>query len=306
MQDADSLLETPQPSSITPDLIAVRNILLATDFSECSRRALSYALGIACRYESRLHLFHCVDPRPYNLADPEAIQTARNDAQRDLEQLVSDLRRQAGAKNLEINAAVAAGDLSGLLADAVKDDNIDLVVVGTHGRTGWRKAALGSVAEIVVERSGCPVLAVGRFVDRTRVQEFGPESILLACDVSVRSQLAESYAISLARMYGSQLNLVEVLHDGGGRVLAQVSQLEWSEQVVRKPTLDAGLTAPAQMPIDTGAQSDLILQVADQTAADLIVLVVPATHKFTDRFVSTNSYRVISGARCPVLTVHAQ
>jgi hypothetical protein len=53
-------------------------------------------------------------------------------------------------------------------------------------------------------------------------------------------------------------------------------------------------------------KSDLILQVAHQTAADLTVLAVPATHRFSDRFVSTNSYRVVCGARCPVLTVHAQ
>jgi len=306
MQDTDSLLETPRTSSITPDLIAVRNILLATDFSECSTRALSHALGIASRYESRLHLFHCVDPRPYNLADPAAIQAACDDAQRDLERLVSDLRRQAGTRNVEITIGVSAGDLTHLLANAVKDHNVDLMVVGTHGRTGWRKAVLGSVAEVVMEQSCCPVLSVGRFVDRTRIQDFGLESILLVCDVSVPSQLAESYAISLARVHGSQLNVVELLHDGGGRVLGQMSGLEWSERALRNLGVNTGLTVPAQMPIDIGAQSDLILQVADQTAADLIVLVVPATHKLTDRFLSTNSYRVICGARCPVLTVHAQ
>jgi nucleotide-binding universal stress UspA family protein len=165
---------------------------------------------------------------------------------------------------------------------------------------------LGSVTELVVDQSACPVLSVGRFTDRMRIQDFGPESILLACGASVRSQLAESYAVSLARKYNSRLSVVDVVDDKGGRVLAQVSQLKLSEHDVRNTTLDAPLTIPPQLPIDIGAQSDLILQVADQTAADLIVLAVPATHRFSDRFVSTNSYRVVCGARRPVLTMHAQ
>ena len=81
-----------------------------------------------------------------------------------------------------------------LLTDAVKNLNVDLIIVGTHGRTGWRKAVLGSATERVVDESSCPVLSVGRFTDRIRIQEFGPESILLAYGASIRSQLAESYA----------------------------------------------------------------------------------------------------------------
>lgn len=304
MQDADLLLQLPRPSGAL-DPIAIRTILLATDFSDCSKRAMGYALGIAGRYESQLHLFHCIDPTPYNLIDPSPVQTACDDARRELEQVVSDLRREKRTGNVKLNTLVSAGDLISLLTDAVKTLNVDLVIVGTHGRTGWRKAVLGSVAEHVVDQSSCPVLSVGHFADRRRIQEFGPESILLAYGASVRSQLAESYAVSLACKYNSRLSVVDVLDDKGGRVLAQVSQLKLSERDVRNTTLDPPLTIPPQLPIEIGAQSDLILQVADQTAADLIVLAVPASHRFSDRFVSTNSYLVVCGARCPVLTVHA-
>jgi len=71
------------------------------------------------------------------------------------------------------------------------------------------------------------------------------------------------------------------------------------------PLLDSEPIFP-QLPTDIGTQSDLILQVADQTTADLILLPVPHTNRFSPRFVSTHSYRVVCGARCPVLTVHAQ
>ena len=304
MREGGLLSGTLQPSSVTADQMTLRNILLATDFSECSERALSYALGIASRYESRLHLFHCIDPTPYNLVEPNAVQTARDDARRELQRLASDLRR-GRAKNVEVKVVAEAGDLAVILPRAVKDLDLGLIVVGTHGRTGWRKLVLGSVAEIVVDQVSCPVLSVGPSGNRTRIQEFGPENILLAREASSRSQLAESYASSLARKYGSRLTVVDVLENRSGRVVAQVSQLEWCEAERGNTILDRTLTSPSQLPTEIGTQSDLILQIADQTAADLMVLAVPA-HRFADRFLSTNLYRVVCGAPCPVLTVHAR
>lgn len=90
-----------------------------------------------------------------------------------------------------------------------------------------------------------------------------------------------------------------------GRVLAKVSQFEVTELGRRDTFLGLALARPSQLPTEIGTQSDLILQVADQSGADLIVLAMLPTHRFTDRFVSTDSYRVVCGAPCPVLTVHA-
>ena len=131
-------------SSVDLDQMVGRNILLATDFSDFSARALRYALGIASRYESQLYLFHCVDPTPYNFLFPGAVQTALDDARLELERLVSDLRHEDRAKNLEIKIMIEAGDLAVILPKTVKDLDLALMVVGTHGRTGWRKTVLGS------------------------------------------------------------------------------------------------------------------------------------------------------------------
>jgi universal stress protein A len=306
MQAGGWLSEMPRRLSVTPDQTTVRNILLATDFSECSARALDYALGIANRYESQLHLFHCIDPTPYYLAESDAVWKTCDDARHELELLVSDLRRQGRAKNVEVKVAVEVGDLAMILPQVVKDLDLGLIVVGTHGRTGWRKLVLGSVAEIVVGQVSCPVLSVGPSSNRTRIQDFGPENILLVSEASARSQLAESYAFSLTRKYGSRLTAVDVLENRSGRVRAQVSQLECCESEPGDTILRKGLANPSQLPTEIGSESDLILQVADRTLADLVVLAVPATHRFTDRFRSTSSYQVVCGAPCPVLTVHAR
>jgi len=156
-----------------------------------------------------------------------------------------------------------------------------------------------------VDQASCPVLSVGPFADRTRIQELGPKNILLASDGLARSPLAESYAYSLARKYGSRLTVVNVLENRSGRVLAQVSQLEWCEPEQRETILSRALMNSPQLSTEIGTQSDLILRVADETAADLIVLAAEGTHRLI-RFRSRNSARVVRGARCPVLSLHGR
>jgi len=305
MKEAGSRTKMLPWSSVTDDPITVRNILLATDFSQYSARALSYALGIAARYAATLHLFHCIDPTPYNMVAPDAVQTACEAAWRDMHRLESDLRSRGLAKDVEVKLRVEAADLPTVLPEIARDLDLGLIVVGTHGRTGWRKVVLGSVAEIVVDHAPCPVLTVGPSTDRNRLEQFGPESILFASDPSARSKLAESYALSLARKYNSRLTVADVLEDRAGHVLAEVSRFKWSESAFRDTTLEREPAKLPQLPTEIGTESDLILQVADDAAADLIVLTVPAAHRFADRFLSTNSYRVVCGAPCPVLTVRA-
>ena len=92
----------------------MRNVLLPTNFSECSARAFNYAIGIAGRYEAHLYLFHCVDPTPFNLAEnPGAAQTACTDIRHELEQLAVDLSCQYGAINIDVQ--VVAGNLATIL-----------------------------------------------------------------------------------------------------------------------------------------------------------------------------------------------
>ncbi|MGA2355600.1 MAG: universal stress protein [Terriglobales bacterium] len=293
-------------SPAADDPVTLPNILLATDFSQYSARALSYALGIAARYAATLHLFHCIDPTPYNMAAPDAVQTACEAAWRDMHRLESDLRNRGLAKDLELKPRVEAAQLPAVLPEIAKELDLGLIVVGTHGRTGWRKAVLGSVAEIIVDHAPCPVLTVGPSTDRNRLEQFGPESILFASDPSARSKLAESYALSLARKYKSQLAVADVHENHDGPVLAEVSRFEWSQSALRDTTLERKPARLPQLPTEIATESDLILQVADDAAADLIVLTVPAAHRFTNRFVSTNSYRVVCAAPCPVLTVRAE
>jgi len=237
---------------------------------------------------------------------PDALEPARDAGWRDMQRLELELRSGGFVNDVELKLYVEVAEVRAILPKIIRDRDLGLIVVGTHGRTGWKKLVLGSVAEIVADHASCPVLIVGPSTDRNRLEQFGPENILFARNNFVPCKLAESYAFSLAQKYHSRLTIADVLEDHAGRVIAQVSRFEWRHSESAGATLRGRPINPPQSPSEIGTQSDLILRVAERSAADLIVLTVPASHKFTDRFLSTNSYQVVCGARCPVLTVRTE
>ncbi len=140
-------------------MIDVRRILVPTDFSEPSTVALRYAVELARRFCARLYLLHVVD-HPDEAAEAEypigLFDTMQNAAHDRLRQLLT----AEELRELEPHCAMHIGIAADAIVRHAQDQNIDLIVMGTHGRDGIVRALLGSVAEKVVRRAHCPVLTV--------------------------------------------------------------------------------------------------------------------------------------------------
>ncbi len=122
--------------------MSIREVLVATDFSEIADEAVRAARQHAERFGARLHLLH-------------VLETAEGDAAQRLAQLSEGL----GA-SVPVLVRAPAGDPANEIARYASEHGVDLIVVGTHGRTGMSRALLGSVAERVIRTAPCPVLAV--------------------------------------------------------------------------------------------------------------------------------------------------
>ena len=146
-------------------MIALNNILVATDFGEPAEAALRYGRELARRFQASLHVLHVVDdlaahpvPGPGMPVDFGALQTTlEQDALANLQARVSEPDRAALHAHLEI--AISAWPGQAILAYA-RDFKIDLIIVGTHGRRGLASLFLGSVAQHVARGATCPVLTV--------------------------------------------------------------------------------------------------------------------------------------------------
>jgi nucleotide-binding universal stress UspA family protein len=124
--------------------LSCRNILFATDFSQPSRLAGRTAAEIARHFGARLHVLHVVPP----VTDPAPGVSALRAAGTELE------------TGLSVVTASATGRAASEIVRYARRNAVDLIVLGTHGRTGFSRAVLGSVAEAVTRRAGCPVLTV--------------------------------------------------------------------------------------------------------------------------------------------------
>lgn len=136
----------------------LRSIVVPVDFSEPSLDALAHALALARKHEAQLTLLHVIEPRPPTmLVDAtQAHRNARAAAHERLTQLADTTKRVWSRTGRELRAGAPVDTITALAQRA----NADLIVVGTHGRTGLKRAFIGSVAERVVRLAPCPVLVV--------------------------------------------------------------------------------------------------------------------------------------------------
>jgi nucleotide-binding universal stress UspA family protein len=145
-------------------MIALKNVLVAVDFSEPSTTALDYGRALARTFNATLHVLHVVDTfLPGSVAETAQanyaglIDEMERAARRQLDAAVrEDDRRELGAKAVLLKLGAAAPGIVYYAQSA----NIDLIVIGTHGRGGWSHLLMGSVAEKVVRTARCPVLTV--------------------------------------------------------------------------------------------------------------------------------------------------
>jgi nucleotide-binding universal stress UspA family protein len=146
-------------------MIALKNVLVATDFSEPSRTALEYGRAFARTFGATLHVVHVVenffaqgmltDAAPVDYG--RLVQDLEARGRRQLDDTVAeDDRRELNAQAVLLTSVAAA---QGIVSYA-QEAHIDLVVMGTHGRSGWSHLLMGSVAERVVRSAPCPVLTV--------------------------------------------------------------------------------------------------------------------------------------------------
>jgi nucleotide-binding universal stress UspA family protein len=137
-------------------MIALKRILVPVDFSETSAAALRYGVELARGFKARLHLLH-VPEHPTEAEYPIGLfETMQSAAHGRLRHLLSD----ADANELHPQCSMRMGTPPEEIVDYAQEHDIDLIVMGTHGRTGLARVILGSVAERVVRTAPCPVLTV--------------------------------------------------------------------------------------------------------------------------------------------------
>jgi len=290
--------------------INLRNILFLTDFSEPSEAALPFAMAIAREYASSVHALHVLVPEAFVYSSPEATVAAL-EAQEEC--AVTEMQRTESqlAGVAHEGSIVRSEEIWKAVGEAIASSHADLIVLGTHGRTGAQKVMLGSVAEEVFRKSPVPVLTIGPCA-RGRVHGVARfHRVLYATDFTAQSTTAAPYAVSLAQENQAQLILMHVLnggHNAPARGRQTMSIADAMHTLLELVPADAELWCRPEPVVQYGAPAERILVEAKGRNADLIVLGVRSVEgrlHLATRLSRSVAYQVVASAPCPVLTVRA-
>jgi len=285
----------------------IRNILFATDFSSAAAHAIPYVKRIAKHYDADLIALHVRPPavnpitQPPTWLDEETIRKQNKELRYEL------LNTFAGIRT---NVLIEEGDIQSRLQKAMEQNNTDLVVIGTRGRTGLGKVLMGSVAEEIFRTVTCPVLTVGPHSDSSRGADGEIREILYATDLVSASPAAVEYAVSLAQEFQARLILLHVIPGPQpGDLVSAHDVTKAAKELLRKlvPEEAQARCKPVFF-VEHGNAADRILELAHFRESGLIVLDVKpqegvpgaATHSPI-----ATAHKIVSHAECPVLTVRS-
>lgn len=298
-------------------MLRIDKVLYATDFSPGARQALPHAVFLAEEFEAELHVLHAQVPHwerldVSDLAAPsreEVLELLDARARQEMEELLAG----TDLSDVTVRRVLRRGDHTAPLVLAYAEaEDVDVLVLGTHGRRGPGRLLLGSVAEEVVRLSRCPVLTVRELDEPRPVAE--AEQILVPIDFSEHSMEALRYARQLASHYGARLQLLHVVQQvvlpsfyipGAPAVFPTNFQaLEGTaeaslEELMKTP----GPEVPFEVHVLTAPPAMGITDFAAGHGTDLIVI---ATHGLSgiDRLLAGSTAEGVTRlARCPVFTV---
>jgi nucleotide-binding universal stress UspA family protein len=311
--------ESVGKTTTTFSSLSVRNVLFATDFSPSSEAALPYAAAICRRFGSTLHAAHILSDASLLMmaggADYVSPSTIREAAISEARQKLAQISERI--EGIPHRNYIGYGQVWTKLSGIIDDNQVDLIVAGTHGRTGLGKMLLGSVAEDILRHASCPVLTVGPKVSgRARLpaleshgRDLAPpelelRQLLFATNFARSAERTAQVAFQLAEEFHARLTLMHVLEDYT-RPGSDPDPIEDGKRRLRDlMATNAVFQHLPETLVEFGRAPERILKVAAQLEADVIILGARSSAEAgTTHLPWSSAHHVIAQAHCPVLTI---
>ena len=296
----------------------LKNVLLATDFSDASTLALQSAAAITETNDADLFVLHVVPPEPHMAVPLDPLPIELDEPYQQGKHRLQKLSTAEPLAHLRHEEILKRGEIGDVVEDVIRQKNIDLLVLGTHGKTGFKKIFLGSVAEELFRRATCPVLTVGPAAIPNR----HIRRVLFATDFGPSSVHALPYALDFANQVDGELFLlhlvtpISVNYVGPGWF--PDDNYQEKEDNLKKESLkrlrnlvpqDAGLKCKVKYQVDLHFADEGIIQAAREHNVDLIVMGIRESGTKAPRLAAhmpwATAYEVVCSVACPVLTIRA-
>lgn len=294
-------------------MLKIKRILWPTDFSRCAQQAFGHAVHLAREHNAELHVLH-------------ALVLLQDDSHHlpNKEEINQQIKALASGRMTEALGALAAGDIkikqahvrgistAPAILDYAKENDIDLIVMGTHGRRGLGHLFLGSVAEEAVRHAVCPVLTIREQQEPMPVDTM--HRILVPVDFSAYSERALIHAKEIAASFDARLQVLHIIEEfipptfymstGAAAVTFSPELKAKTKEALLELLQDTdGPEVQADFYVLEGNAAHDIVDFAKEKKSDLIVIATHGRTGLEHLLMGSVTEKVVRRAPCPVFTV---
>lgn len=280
-----------------PVAVTFEHILVPTDFSDVSQRALEYAKTLAKQGDSELLLAH-VSPGANLITLPEAAWIDATEIEGMEEQELEQSGAALRSEGYRARTISLIGPLCDQLLSAIKQYKVDLIVLGTHGRKGVERLLLGSDAEGLLRHAPCPVISIGPGVAENKTWDI--REVICATTLEPHSAELVAYAQKLALEHGAGLILLHV------KDVVNETDVDWVtfDEAFHYYALESlGKSSWLRTRLSSAAPGVRIVDLAKQRGSDLIVMGARPASSMATHLSPGIAAEVLLEAPCPVMTL---
>jgi nucleotide-binding universal stress UspA family protein len=267
----------------------IQKILTPVDLSDNSLLALEHGIFMAKLFKADIILAHIVEQSSFSFSNsPQAINPQ---VESKLKDLADEVKIKSGGK---VEVVIKYGKISKKIVEAVKEKNVDLVIMGTHGVSGFEEFFSGSNSFRVVTESPCPVISV-----QTHSQKIGFHEKLLPIDNSAPSREKVSYAVEIAKHYGAKIHLLGILSVEDNAIVAKFNRMfDQIEDYLKQNDLKF----TSELVYGDNIAS-LTMKYGEKINADLIVIMTEQEENLTGLLLGPFAQQVVNRSKIPVMSI---
>ncbi len=274
----------------------IKNILIPTDFSETANLAVAHGANMAHLFNAKIFLLHSVETTLYTggPGEPVLVQEAEKVYQMGVAELKKVAEEISSKYKVDITQLTVSGKPAAAITDAIKENNIDIIVMGTHGASGFEEFFMGSNAHKVVNLAHCPVISI-----RVTTTNVGFSNIVMPIANGLHSRQKVNNVIDIASKYNSTVHVMGLLETNDpvddnkfGIKLESVlhtlkhANIKYTTKLVRghNPAVEA-------------------MKYSEEVNGDLIVIMTDHESDLTGMFLGTVAKQIVNHSKIPVMSI---
>ncbi|MBI1289116.1 MAG: hypothetical protein GC178_16235 [Flavobacteriales bacterium] len=272
----------------------ISKIAVPVDFSDTSNVAVNHAIDIAKRFEAELILIHVLEEGAYQGIFAPSKKTEYGELESAQLKLQDDSRELEQKTGLRVAHFVMSGRIYEEIVNVAKNQGADLIVMGTHGTSGWEEFFVGSNAFRVVTQASCPVLTIQENASKEELK-----NIILPIDSTPESRQKVKHAVALAKKFSSTIHIVSLLTED-----TPEWRFDFEKKVKQVTDYLEREGIPHTETVETGSNlATMTMNFAEAKEGNLIVMMTEQEPNVTGFLVGPFAQQIVNHSKIPVLSV---